>query len=402
MNELRTLDLFSGIGGFSLGLERAGPFRTAAFCEQDPFCQAVLRKHWPDVPIFDDIRELEGNEEPALADGVDLICGGFPCQPWSVAGQQRGAEDDRDLWPAMAALIEKLRPKWVIGENVRGFVSEPLGLQRSLSDLESIGYEAVPFIIPACAVDAPHRRDRVWIVAHRQVNGRGPWRARRPDSSRSGEREQALSALADADREGLERAKRPKHERTGKGFTENRKNVADAYTRLSNGSFEEVQSRGQTFDTSSEGSTDVAHANGKGLQGRKFDSTVKSETTRDGNAWTKGCNGRTAADQDVSDTNGARLQKREEAGDAGSKRTRGDEQLERCGVSEGPAWIAEQCLGLPHDGLPGWLGGDWERGVPRVTQKEEGRRMKIKALGNSVVPQVVAQIGKAIIAAEGR
>ena len=78
MNEIKVLDLFSGIGGFSLGLERAGFFRTVAFCEQDPFCQAVLRKHWPDVPIYDDIRELKGNEEPAFADGIDLICGGFP------------------------------------------------------------------------------------------------------------------------------------------------------------------------------------------------------------------------------------------------------------------------------------------------------------------------------------
>ncbi|MAN64612.1 MAG: DNA (cytosine-5-)-methyltransferase [Parvibaculum sp.] len=162
MNEIKVLDLFSGIGGFSLGLERAGPFRTVAFCEREPFCQAVLQKHWPDTPIYDDVRTID-------TDGlgkIDLICGGFPCQPWSVAGEQRGAEDDRDLWPIMAALIEDLRPRWVIGENVRGFVNEPMGLERSLSDLESIGYQAVPFIIPACAVNAPHRRDRVWIVAH--------------------------------------------------------------------------------------------------------------------------------------------------------------------------------------------------------------------------------------------
>jgi len=159
---MNVLDLFSGIGGFSLGLERAGPFRTVAFCEREPFCQAVLRKHWPDTPIYDDVRTIPTDE---LGD-IDLICGGFPCQPWSVAGQQRGTEDDRDLWPAMAALVKKLRPTWVIGENVRGFVNEPMGLKRSLSDLESLGYEAAAFVIPACAVDAPHRRDRVWIVAN--------------------------------------------------------------------------------------------------------------------------------------------------------------------------------------------------------------------------------------------
>ena len=170
-SEIRVLDLFSGIGGFSLGLERAGPFRTVAFCEREPFPQAVLRKHWPDTPIYDDVRTI-----PTERLGrIDLICGGFPCQPWSVAGQQRGAEDDRDLWPVMASLIERLRPRWVVGENVRGFVNEPLGLQRSLSDLESLGYQTAPFVIPACAVDAPHRRDRVWIVGHSKNERRSCW-----------------------------------------------------------------------------------------------------------------------------------------------------------------------------------------------------------------------------------
>ena len=162
MNEVKVLDLFSGIGGFSLGLERAGPFQTVAFCEQDKFCQAVLRKHWPDVPIYDDVRTIPTDR----LGGTDLICGGFPCQPWSQAGEQRGAEDDRDLWPEMLRIIETVQSRWIIGENVRGFVNEPLGLRRSLSDLESIGYQAIPFVVPACAVNAPHRRDRVWIVAH--------------------------------------------------------------------------------------------------------------------------------------------------------------------------------------------------------------------------------------------
>ena len=166
-SEITVLDLFSGIGGFSLGLETAGPFRTVAFCEREPFPQAVLRKHWPATPIYQDVITVPTDELGRIV----LVCGGFPCQPWSGAGQQRGAEDDRDLWPAMASLIEKLRPQWIIGENVRGFVNEPLGLKRSLSDLESIGYQAAPFVIPACAVDAPHRRDRVWIVAHNNSKG---------------------------------------------------------------------------------------------------------------------------------------------------------------------------------------------------------------------------------------
>lgn len=155
---LKVLDLFSGIGGFSLGLERTEGFETVAFCEIEPFCQQVLKKHWPDVPIYDDVRSLD-------YDGaVDVICGGFPCQPFSVAGKQKGERDDRHLWPAMFSLIQKHRPRWVIGENVTGIVD--MALDNVLAELESEGYTCQSFIIPACAINAPHRRDRVWIVAN--------------------------------------------------------------------------------------------------------------------------------------------------------------------------------------------------------------------------------------------
>jgi len=160
---LRVLDLFSGIGGFSLGLERTGGFETVAFCEYEPFPRAVLAKHWPNVPCFPDVRTLKGSD----IDGpVDVICGGYPCQPFSTAGQRRGKEDDRHLWPEFNRLVAELRPSWVIGENVVGHIS--MGLDDVLSDLEGQGYAARTFVIPACAVDAPHRRDRVWTVAHAQ------------------------------------------------------------------------------------------------------------------------------------------------------------------------------------------------------------------------------------------
>lgn len=156
--KLKLLDLFSGIGGFSLGLESTGGFETVAFCEIDPFCQKVLNKHWPKVPIYNDIREVNYNG------AIDVICGGFPCQPFSVAGKRKGKEDNRYLWPEMFNIIKKHRPSWVIGENVTGIIE--MGLQQAILDLESEGYEVQCFIIPACAVDAPHRRDRVWIIAH--------------------------------------------------------------------------------------------------------------------------------------------------------------------------------------------------------------------------------------------
>lgn len=158
------LDLFSGIGGFSLGLERAG-MNTVAFCEIDPFCQRVLRTHWPHTLIFDDITQLTSRRlHHENITNIDLICGGYPCQPFSVAGKQRGESDPRHLWPQMYRLIREIRPRWIICENVAGHVQ--LGLDAVLADLDAIGYAATPFIIPACAVGAPHRRDRVWIVAH--------------------------------------------------------------------------------------------------------------------------------------------------------------------------------------------------------------------------------------------
>jgi DNA (cytosine-5)-methyltransferase 1 len=160
---LRVLSLFAGIGGFDLGLERTG-FRTVAFCEIDPFCQAVLTKHWPGVPVYDDVREL-----PFIG-GVDVVVGGFPCQPFSTAsaGKQLGTADDRYLWPAMLAVIARERPAWVIGENVAGF--DRLGLEQVVSDLEAESFEIWPLEIPACAVGHDHRRTRNWILAHSDRN----------------------------------------------------------------------------------------------------------------------------------------------------------------------------------------------------------------------------------------
>ncbi len=164
---MKVLDLFSGIGGFSLGLERAG-FETVAFCEIDPFCRKVLKKHWPDVPIYEDIRTLNGKE----IGSVDVITGGYPCQPFSTAGKRRGQEDDRHLWPEMLRLIQEIKPTWVIGENVAGHIS--MGLDTVLSDLESEAYRTRTFVIPACSIDARHRRDRVWIVANTDVGASRP------------------------------------------------------------------------------------------------------------------------------------------------------------------------------------------------------------------------------------
>uniref|UniRef100_A0A6H2A3Q4 Putative methyltransferase n=1 Tax=viral metagenome TaxID=1070528 RepID=A0A6H2A3Q4_9ZZZZ len=200
------LSLFSGIGGFSLAWKWCGG-KTIQFVEIDPFCQKVLAKNFPGVPIHDDIKTFtyterngcdgaekqggigESEREGGLRESQGLygtsrelreihpflLTGGFPCQPFSCAGKRRGKEDDRYLWPEMLRVVSEARPTWVIGENVAGFIN--MGLDDCISDLEGEGYEVQAFVIPACAVGAPHRRDRVWIVGKLNdddsLNGRG-------------------------------------------------------------------------------------------------------------------------------------------------------------------------------------------------------------------------------------
>ncbi len=171
---LKHLDLFSGIGGFSLGLENAGLVKTVAFCDFDKYCQQVLQKNFPGVPVYGDVKEL--NYDKLKADGInkiDIITGGYPCQPFSVAGRKKGEEDPRHVWPEMFRLIRELKPSWVIGENVGNHVK--LGLDTVLSNLESEGYSARTFSISASSIGANHKRERVWIVAHSERLGREPW-----------------------------------------------------------------------------------------------------------------------------------------------------------------------------------------------------------------------------------
>lgn len=163
---MNVLDLFSGIGGFSLGLERAG-MKTVAFCENDKHCQRVLKKHWPGIPIFDDVKKLKGKEFKGAA---DVVCGGFPCQDISVAGPKRGLKGERSgLWKEFKRIIEEAGPRYAIIENVANL--RILGLKEVISDLWSIGYACEWHIISARSVGAPHLRERVWVIAYPHQSG---------------------------------------------------------------------------------------------------------------------------------------------------------------------------------------------------------------------------------------
>jgi DNA (cytosine-5)-methyltransferase 1 len=161
--------LFSGIGGFDLAAEWMG-WENKFHCEWNEFGQKVLKYYWPESELFTDITKSDFTK---YADKIDVLTGGFPCQPYSMAGKRLGKEDDRHLWPEMLRAIREVKPRWVIGENVLGLVNWNGGLvfHEVQTDLEAQGYEVFPYVLPACSVNAPHKRDRVWFVAHSNNKG---------------------------------------------------------------------------------------------------------------------------------------------------------------------------------------------------------------------------------------
>ena len=249
MKTLTHLDLFSGIGGFAIAAQNCG-YTTIGFCEKEPYAQQVLKERFgaEDSRIHSNTNGGNGSAEPRkqqkelaaqhrgirprLHDniftldgsdyaGVDLLTGGFPCQPFSVAGKRLGKEDNRAIWPEMLRVIDGAKPRWIIGENVAGIVT--MELDNILSDLESLGYSAWPIVIPACAVDARHRRDRVWIVAHSERSASGQGRTERRGAIGAGTRNESSGSgedVADANgspAQGNERAERGQPERTFAG-----------------------------------------------------------------------------------------------------------------------------------------------------------------------------------------
>jgi DNA (cytosine-5)-methyltransferase 1 len=160
--------LFSGIGGFDCAAEWMG-WENLFHCEINTFCQRILKYYWPNAKLYEDIKTTDFT---IWRGRVDVLSGGFPCQPYSTAGKRKGKEDDRHLWPEMLRAVREISPRYVVGENVRGLTNWNGGLvfDEVQADLEAEGYEVLPFLLPACAVNAPHRRDRIWFIAH-SING---------------------------------------------------------------------------------------------------------------------------------------------------------------------------------------------------------------------------------------
>lgn len=346
------LSLFSGIGGLDIAAEWAG-FHTVGQCEWADYPTKVLEKHWPDVPRWRDIRTLTGESfyERTELRTVDVISGGFPCQPFSVAGKRGGDKDDRYLWPEMLRVIEELRPTWVVGENVAGIVS--MALDQVLSDLEAKGYAAGAVIIPACAVDAPHRRDRVAILAHAgcaMLSGRKleAQRGKRPSCRKSascgGYVANAYNRFSDAANHTLQAGWDAVSNGSGEypttGVMENPDSVG-----WSKPSFLCEQSGGTEFVSAGKV---VAHTHTEGVQGRQETRNVDGEGPQP-------------------DKHPARCS---DVGDATCELSHGDRKT----------W----------GGRPEPANSDWwpvEPDVGRVAHGIPARVDRLKCLGNAVVPQ---------------
>ena len=361
---LRHVDLCSGIGGFSLGFSWAELSKTIMFCDTEEWCRKILAKNFPNVPIAKDVKELANDPERNVPDHDILSCG-YPCQPFSVAGLRKGEEDDRHIWPSIFRIITQKRPSWVVCENVYGHVA--LGLDKVLFDLESQGYATRTFIVPACAKNAPHRRDRLWIIARNvgdtEYNGSSS-----TEIGRSNEKNARGSQKGEIQTKQFEGASgRANHETMAYSKClgwEQRSEIQGEFDR---------EEPSDQLDFSSEGrrrsraSSHVANTNGEGLQGIEETRDTK-EIWKDSNELFTGHGGKSNVANTNSQRTSRRISRNENAKDVGQPpRIREDEGI----------WFSEPNVGRVAHGIP-----------KRVD--------RLKGLGNAIVPQIAMQIGLAI------
>ena len=359
---LKHLDLFSGIGGFSLGLESAGLVETVAFCDFDKYCQQILNKNWPGVPVYGDVKEL--NHDKLKADGIskiDIITGGYPCQPFSVAGRKKGEEDPRHVWPEMFRLIRELKPTWVIGENVGNHVK--LGLDTVLSNLESEGYSTRTFSISASSIGANHKRERLWILAYSERNGLASTENGRSieeavreeqkgtnnpfDIARASSVPEARSDVANAKRLGRE----PWAEEPRKSENEESSNQSNHCGKGRS----ERESSLHVADTGKQSESHITDSGGNG----KINELEREEI---------GITNRESSGENVANANSSRLEEQWRP-----VTTEEENQATQCGSW----WSVEPDVGRVAHGVP-------------------NRVDRLKALGNSIVPQIPFLIGLTI------
>ena len=434
--EMRLLDLFSGIGGFSYAAEKlVGGYKTVAFCEMDEFCQKVLQKHWPEIPIYNDVRTLDATR----LGRIDIVTGGYPCQPFSQAGKRQGEKDERHLWPEMLRIIKSCKPRYVVAENVAGHVN--MGLDQVLTDLENQGYTTRPIIIPACAKNAPHRRDRVWIIGELTTNtnnsGNRESKGNINKEQQTIEQEWKEQSLFEPSRhnEVMADTENRRGEQTEwQGWESSRRGSQDI-----NGSETEREETDRSDATYSE-SEGLAHSNEreicetkqpgmdsdeKGnwcglrskssrrnqLSGENVADTERKSINDTNSGWnnrfekekqkTRTTHG-SSGGQDVSNSNSHRSETRLSGQIKGQKRNT-EKSINRDNRQRG--WetsndkATKQRMGDLVNGISKGLLEHFDRepeDIPRVTSGEKDRAKKLMALGNSIVPQVAAEIFIAI------
>lgn len=372
-SKLKVLDLFSGIGGFSLALESTGHFQTIGFVENDEYCQAVLQHHFPEVPILGDIKNVTKETVPTRP---DVICGGFPCQPFSVAGDQRAKDDPRHLWPEMLRIIKEQKPTWVVGENVSGLVK--LGLDEILDEMEDQGYSTRTFNIPAFSVGAPHQRQRLWIIGH------------------LGDPEHNGSPTPERQRGLLKQPEEPKKQISIWEL----EGTSSASGDVANPDNERVRSRigGDDFDYEEESGEGGVDGEGSAGDDEWYDT---SPTQDEGVDVPNPDNTRDRTQEHQVDEDGKKnIQGRQEHTQSKSSRHGADIPDPNGKGLQGQ----RKKYKLPKSKRKREIGGsswwDVEPNVGRVAYGVPNRVFKLRALGNSIIPQIAQKIGYAIIEAE--
>ena len=393
--KLKVLDLFSGIGGFALGLDSTGIFETVKFVEKDKYCQKVLQKNFPNIPIEEDIKNVEGKEGDA-----DVVVGGFPCQPMSVAGKRKGTDDDRYLWPEMFRLIKEIKPEFVIGENVQGIINlqDGMVLRQVLNDLEGEGFEVQCFLIPASGIGAWHQRNRTWIIGHSKHNGLLASEKRSRDKKINGGSSEGQNQTIESERtsgstndgnvsntkgERLQGWRREESDRNTNGLRQNSKRNGDKIWSKS----ERCGGVPREKDVSN---TDSRLRGRWGTIGEsredqiwRFRTKEEEQTTHDIRSQTIGRNALSReGEEDVSISNGIGLQGHGLQSD-NEQEEGSTNQTTSSSVGQQQTWweVESSVCGIPN-------------GISYELDKDRANR--IKTLGNAIVPQIAREFGLAI------